>query len=208
MTDGQRVSFLAYGIQRAAGQIERVLAGYHGVQDVQGSKGLEKIWKIAKRDVSHMPRLLPRLIKTLASPLADARDRPLQNPAFRQQNKTLKSSHREVPPRPSFSPAGRTRSILLDAQSPITKPWLHARHKSLPPRIRLHNRGRVGVNGRNGQGELTDAVCDRPRRMTVQERAWWANPYRAFPLPQVKSNIMSLFQFVCWRHPYAGASCR
>ena len=113
-----------------------------------------------------MPRLLPRLLKALQEtpPLNSKHVAPSRNVGARKR----KSLYRPVPVSvPSFDPAGRTRSILLD-ENPVTEKRVFARHKRLPPRVRL------------GPRPVVHKEHDVPREMTAQEREWWSSPYRAF----------------------------
>ena len=113
----------------------------------------------------NMPRLLPRLLKVLQeTPLNSKRVAPSRNVRARKRN----SLYRPIPVAlPSFHPAGRTRSILLD-ENPVTDKQAFARHKRLPPRVRL------------GPRPVVHQEHDVPREMTTQEREWWSSPYRAF----------------------------
>ncbi|KAG1753902.1 uncharacterized protein EDB91DRAFT_1215395 [Suillus paluster] len=107
-----------------------------------------------------MPRLLPRLLKTL-------QDAPQPNPASNGYTRYKKriSMKRLIPETPSFTSNGRTHSILLDDANPITEGHLYNRHKSLPPRVRL-------LKPLQDTGEH-----DHPREMTEEERDWWSSPY-------------------------------
>ncbi|KAF8842224.1 hypothetical protein BDN67DRAFT_947884, partial [Paxillus ammoniavirescens] len=112
-----------------------------------------------------MPRLLPRLLKTLKeTPLTDHRPRHVD----RSQNiysSKRKSLYRPSPTSPpSFNPAGRTHSILLDA-NPVTEKRVFTRHKSLPPIVRVTST------------RVAHERHDAPREMTVEEREWWSSPY-------------------------------
>lgn len=113
----------------------------------------------------NMPRLLPRLLKALQETSSTSTHVP------RSQNVRVgkrKSLYRPMPVSlPSFHPAGRTRSILLD-ENPVTDKRVFTRHKRLPPRVRL------------GLRLAMHEEHDVPREMTTQEREWWSSPYCAF----------------------------
>lgn len=115
-----------------------------------------------------MPRLLPRLLKVLQeTPITSSSAKYVPRPQDVSSRKR-KSLYRPIPlPLPSFHPAGRTRSILLD-ENLVTDKRVFARHKRLPPRVHL------------GARLVVHDEHDVPREMTTQEREWWSSPYRAF----------------------------
>ncbi|KAF8138616.1 hypothetical protein EV363DRAFT_1580372, partial [Boletus edulis] len=110
-----------------------------------------------------MPRLLPRLLKALQeAPLTSSNSKHVPRNVGARKRKSL---YRPIPvPLPSFHPAGRTRSILLE-ENPVTDKWVFARHKRLPPRVRL------------GPRPVVHEEHDVPREMSTQEREWWSSPY-------------------------------
>ncbi|KAI0254922.1 hypothetical protein BJV78DRAFT_886364 [Lactifluus subvellereus] len=113
-----------------------------------------------------MRQLIPRLLKRLKErSIAGERIRPLRPPA-----KGAKSLRRPLPPPPVFF--GRSRSILLDEINPITNPKAYRQHKSLPPQVRLPDSQKTRTVSRDGTIE-----DDVRRKMTAEEREWWANPY-------------------------------
>jgi hypothetical protein len=111
---------------------------------------------------SLMPRLISRLLTRLEH--APRSRRVPVEPIRRRRKIPLRG-----PVLPSLLPYGRTRSILLDDVNPIINPSAYKRHKSLPPRVRIHNLPRR-------KAAVTDEH-DRPRHMTEEERKWWASPY-------------------------------
>ena len=114
-----------------------------------------------------MRQLIPRLLRRLKeTSVAGETVRPLRPPAH-----GAKSLRRSLPPPPVFS--GRSRSILLDEINPITKPKAYRRHKSLPPQVRLPDSQKTRTVSRDGTVE-----DDVRREMTVEEKEWYANPYR------------------------------
>lgn len=117
---------------------------------------------------SSMPRLLPRLLKALQqTPLTQSSSKHVARSQDIRSRKR-KSLYRPIlVSLPLFHPAGRTRSILLD-ENPVTDKRVFARHKRLPPRVRL------------GPRPVVHGEHDVPREMTTQEREWWSSPYRAF----------------------------
>ena len=123
-----------------------------------------------------MRQLIPRLLRRLkARTLASEKIRPLRPPA-----KGAKSLRKQLPPVPVFH--GRSRSILLDDVNPIMHPKAYKRHKSLPPQVRLAN-SQKETRTVSRDGTVEDDVR---REMTVEEREWWANPYRMFsPFPSL-----------------------
>lgn len=137
-----------------------------------------------------MPRLLPRLLKALQeTPLTHRGSKHVarsQDISSRKRN----SLYRPIPVSlPSFHPVGRTRSILFD-QNPVTDKQVFARHKRLPPRVRL------------GPRPVVHEEHDVPREMTTQERQWWSSPYRTFdrsfsPLCALVAN-QTRRQSGCW----------
>ena len=106
-----------------------------------------------------MPRLLPRLLKALQQ--TQLKHVRTQDVGSRKR----KSLYRPAPASPSFHPGGRTRSILLD-ENPMTDKRVFARHKRLPPRVRI------------GPRPVILDEYDVPREMTTEEREWWSSPYR------------------------------
>ena len=119
-----------------------------------------------------MRQLIPRLLRRLkARSLASEKIRPLRPPG-----KGAKSLRKQLPPVPVFF--GRSRSILLDDVNPIMHPKAYRRHKGLPPQVRLpDSQKETRTVSRDGTVEV-----DVRREMTAEEREWWANPYRMFPL--------------------------
>lgn len=118
-----------------------------------------------------MPRILPRLLQKLADEGFGQKENVFgPKPARRVRTQSLR---KRLPPPPSFTPAERTQSILLDPVNPVANAADYVRHKSLPPRVRVPRRAAV----------TTNTEYDRPRRMTTQERDWWASPYRMYVLP-------------------------
>ncbi|KAG2146693.1 hypothetical protein DEU56DRAFT_150776 [Suillus clintonianus] len=107
-----------------------------------------------------MPRLLPRLLKILQ----DAPEPSSLSNGYTRYKKRV-SMKNTIPETPTFSPEGRTHSILFDDANPITQGHLYNRHKSLPPRVRL-------VKPLQDTGGH-----DHPREMTNEEREWWSSPY-------------------------------
>ena len=119
-----------------------------------------------------MRQLIPRLLRRLnARSLASEKIRPL-----RPRAKGPKSLRKQLPPVPVFF--GRSRSILLDDVNPIMHSMAYRRHKSLPPQVRLPD-SQKETRTVSRDGTVEDDVR---REMTVEEREWWANPYRMFPL--------------------------
>ncbi|KAG8218782.1 hypothetical protein J3R82DRAFT_4457 [Butyriboletus roseoflavus] len=112
-----------------------------------------------------MPRLLPRLLKALQeTPLTHSNSKRVARSQDVGSRKS-KSLYRPVTVSlPSFHPAGRTRSILLD-ENPVTDKRVFARHKRLPPRVHL------------GPRPVVHGEHDVPREMTTKEREWWSSPY-------------------------------
>jgi hypothetical protein len=106
-----------------------------------------------------MPRLLPRLLKNIINQPLTLHERASFK---RSRRKTL---CRRLPAPPTFSSAGRRKSILLVDNNPILYASRYQRHKSLPPRVWLPKNAEKP--GR----------YDKPRSMTEQERSWWASPY-------------------------------
>lgn len=121
-----------------------------------------------------MPRILPRLLDALAKaelkPLPPNRTPP---DAFRRRKRV--SLLKPLPPRPSFSPDGRTQSIVLDDVSPIAHPREFQRHKAQPPKTRLAYNQTERWRVKQGK----EPEFDPPRLMTDEERKWYSNPYRA-----------------------------
>ncbi|KAJ4481961.1 hypothetical protein J3R30DRAFT_3455485 [Lentinula aciculospora] len=114
-----------------------------------------------------MPRILPRLLKKLeeTSRYEKTFDRfSLSDHRFRG-----KSLWRPLPPNPypSFNPSDYSQSILLTPGNPITSSRDYIRRKTLPPRVNIPE---------NAQKRKRD-VHDKPRKMTEEERVWWASPY-------------------------------
>lgn len=132
-----------------------------------------------------MPRLLPRLLKVLQeTPLTQSSSKHVT----RSQNVKRKSLYRPIPlTLPSFHPAGRTHSILLD-ENPMTDKRVFARHKRLPPRVRL------------GPRPVVRNEHDVPREMSTQEREWWSSPYRAFndSFAHISNQTSIEQQSECW----------
>jgi hypothetical protein len=115
-----------------------------------------------------MPRLLQRLTDKLnaSSRLWQKENRVRHRAPRRWRPRSLFSP---IPPPPSWSPSGRTQSIILDEFNPLIHRKAYAIHKSLPPRLHVDPRRKSVEN-----------EYDRPRLMTEQERAWWSSPYCAF----------------------------
>ena len=117
-----------------------------------------------------MPRLLPRLLNHLAkNPLgSDKCEGPLTKIHYKRRSlwkpQALLSptlfAHRDADE--------RTRSLLLDPDDSnlLISPRKFLPHKTLPPKVKLNARQR---------SENVDH--DKPREMTEEERAWWADPY-------------------------------
>lgn len=113
-----------------------------------------------------MPRLLPRLIRKLTeTPPNEPTPRHLASGGYVRLRRKLPC--RPASERPSFSAIGRTQSILLDPQSPVTDSRAYLKHKLQPPRVQVSSGGTVSA----------DAGLDTPREMSVQEREWWSSPY-------------------------------
>jgi hypothetical protein len=113
-----------------------------------------------------MPRLLPRLLKTLKeTSLIDHRPRHVDHSQNVSSSKRKSLYHPLPTSPPSFNPAGRTHSILLD-ENPVTDKRVFTRHKSLPPTVRVT------------PTQVAHEGHDAPREMTVEEREWWSSPYR------------------------------
>ncbi|KAF8558846.1 hypothetical protein OG21DRAFT_1503806 [Imleria badia] len=112
-----------------------------------------------------MPRLLPRLLKALQeAPLTPSTSKRVAGSRNVGACKR-KSLYRPIPVSlPSFHPAGRMRSILLE-ENPVTDKRVFTRHKRLPPRVRL------------GPRPVGHDEHDVPREMTTREREWWSSPY-------------------------------
>lgn len=116
-----------------------------------------------------MPRLLPRLIRKLTeTPPNEPTPRHLASGGYVRLRRKLPC--RPASERPSFSAIGRTQSILLDPQSPVTDSRAYLKHKLQPPRVQVSSGGTVSA----------DAGLDTPREMSVQEREWWSSPYRTW----------------------------
>ncbi|KIJ70218.1 hypothetical protein HYDPIDRAFT_77792 [Hydnomerulius pinastri MD-312] len=114
-----------------------------------------------------MPRLLPRLLKSLKeSPLTDHRPKYIDISGDVPRVKRKSLYHPIPEDGVSFDPAGRTHSILLD-QNPITNKGAFTRHKTLPPRVHVP----LGEVVPRGVGH------DAPRAMSAEEREWWSSPY-------------------------------
>ncbi|SRR6266851_1552874 len=126
-----------------------------------------------------MRRLIPRLLRQLKerSP-AYEKIRPLRPPA-----KGAKSLRKQLPPPPVF--LGRSQSILFDDVNPIMHPKAYRRHKSLPPQVTLPD-SQKGTRTVSRDGIVEDDVR---HEMTVEEREWWANPYRVSRLVSVPSGV-------------------
>ncbi|KAK7695515.1 hypothetical protein QCA50_000151 [Cerrena zonata] len=112
-----------------------------------------------------MPRLIPRLVQALRNaPLitaaAESSSAPIQRP-----NPRPKSQWVPPPPPPNFSIEGRKKSFLLE-RNPIINRRIYRRHKTLPPVVRLGKFVKAGPKD-----------VDKPRRMSVQERQWYSDPY-------------------------------
>jgi hypothetical protein len=113
---------------------------------------------------SLMPRLIPRLLERLEHA---PRSRRIPVEPIRRRRKL--SLRRPLLPLPSLSPHYRTRSILLDEVNPIINASAYKRHKSFPPKVWIHDFPR--------RKTVVADEHDRLRRMTEEERKWWASPY-------------------------------
>jgi hypothetical protein len=135
-----------------------------------------------------MPRLIPRLLKRLQDAPADNSKRISVAPVRRRRIISFRGP--SLPP-PSLSPFGRTRSILLEDVNPVINTAAYTRHKSLPPRLRIHKAQRRRAVDTN-QDEL-------PRRMTQEERRWWASPYCTWkPYTFLYSLRTYTLQYACY----------
>ncbi|KAJ3992329.1 hypothetical protein F5050DRAFT_1579764 [Lentinula boryana] len=113
-----------------------------------------------------MPRILPRLLKKLEETSSQKAFDHFSLDKYRFRGKSF---WKPPPPNPlpSFKPSDYSQSILLTPNNPITCSRDYIRRKSLPPRANLPE---------NAQRRKND-LFDRPRRMTDEERGWWASPY-------------------------------
>ncbi|KAJ3733330.1 hypothetical protein DFJ43DRAFT_226642 [Lentinula guzmanii] len=113
-----------------------------------------------------MPRILPRLLKKLEETSSQKAFDHFSLDKYRFRGKSF---WKPPPPNPlpSFKPSDYSQSILLTPNNPITSSRDYIRRKSLPPRANLPE---------NAQRRKND-LFDRPRRMTDEERGWWASPY-------------------------------
>lgn len=111
-----------------------------------------------------MPRIIPRLLKAIEH-AAYTPERPPEIPTslLRKKRRSLWTPHI---PKSNFSVDGRTKSVLLDDVNPLIHKGVFRRHKRLPPRVRVHK----------ATLKRSDS-SDVPRRMTPEEREWYANPY-------------------------------
>ncbi|KAH8118611.1 hypothetical protein DFH11DRAFT_1568334 [Phellopilus nigrolimitatus] len=112
-----------------------------------------------------MPRLLPRLLKSLENrPLAQSEYRgPLVELRRRRRRSLWKPLPNSADASFSF---GRKQSILLDENNVLMSPGDYTRHKTLPPAVKLQKAHR---------GVAVDH--DITREMSEEERQWWSSPY-------------------------------
>ena len=119
-----------------------------------------------------MPRILHRLIEKLSSSWQTKRRVPPQ--ASRRQSPI--SLFRPPLPLPSWSPLGRTKSLILDDLNPLIHRKRYELHKTLPPKLRVHYQRKKNPQGGD----------DLPREMTEQERTWWSSPYCLCTFPGIE----------------------
>ncbi|KAJ3715517.1 hypothetical protein C8R42DRAFT_681091 [Lentinula raphanica] len=126
-----------------------------------------------------MPRILPRLLKKLEETLSQEGFDDFNLNHYRFRGKSL---WKPPPPNPypSFKPSDYPKSILLEPQNPITSSRDYNRRKTLPPRVYLPERAQKRKND----------LFDSPRRMSEEERGWWASPY----LRMLSSPLRRCFQ--------------
>lgn len=141
-----------------------------------------------------MPRLLPRLLKGLADrglepesyrgPLIEKRRR------CRSLWRPIKSTHK------LFSISGRTHSLLLDRENILISPRQYARHKTMPPAVRLNDQvlAKHSVDSH-----------DKPREMTMEERQNWTSPYRMYSR-NIFRNYSKSSYYQCGCYPLESAS--
>ena len=120
-----------------------------------------------------MPRLIPRLLRNLEharnlSPTAR------HSPPQRHNDGTSATRVFTRPDEVDISPNGRSQSILLDRKA-LRLIYRHARYdreKELAPKVR--------VSRTSPDRELPHSrtVIGTRRAMTLEERKFWANPYR------------------------------
>lgn len=118
-----------------------------------------------------IPHLVPRLLHRLKSAPRPQALRPVHPRARRRRS--LRSP---LPDDPDFTSV-RKSSILLDPINPISTSRSYVRHKSLPPKVEPPQDSVESSANCHGIVEH-----DAPRKMTMQEKDWFANPYRA-PTP-------------------------
>ena len=116
----------------------------------------------------NMPRLAPRLVKTILKDANKPKFFPFSKPVKRRKSLHDPKQLREAPP---FNFKNYEQSILLSASgpNPITESRAYESHKTLPPVVFLPK----GAKAKEGE-------ADKPREMTEQERKWYSSPYRAF----------------------------
>ncbi|EIN10575.1 hypothetical protein PUNSTDRAFT_142555 [Punctularia strigosozonata HHB-11173 SS5] len=134
-----------------------------------------------------MPRVLPRLLDRLAKTPFAARDNGGVDPSFgRNPKRRWRYPSTSPLPAPSFSPAGRAHSLLLDDADPISNSKLYVRQKRPPPAVRVHANQKREIVGADGR---TRRVA--PHRMSALEREWWSNPYLRMLASPVRCCMMS-----------------
>jgi hypothetical protein len=129
-----------------------------------------------------MARLLPRLLQRIANSQSLRNETKLY-PRATRKTKPVKSLRRPLPATSSFSPSGRSQSILLDEINPVIHRKKYVRHKSFPPQVQLL---------RSMSRTQKMANSDRPRRMTLQERTWWSSPYCICKFKLLSSRILTI----------------
>lgn len=118
-----------------------------------------------------IPHLVPRLLQRLKSVPHPQVLRPIYPRARRRRS--LRSP---LPDDPDLTSLRRS-SILLDPINPISTSKAYVRHKSLPPKVEAPQDS-VEISS-TSPGTVEH---DAPRKMSMQEKGWFANPYRA-PTP-------------------------
>lgn len=111
-----------------------------------------------------MPRILPRLLKSLAA--TAHLPEPQTIPPGLRPRKSRKSLHKRVPSLDFVHPNDRDRSILLDPVNPVLNKKDLVHHKSLPPK--------PAYPGTRAE------EYDVERLMTDEEFQRWSSPYREF----------------------------
>jgi hypothetical protein len=130
-----------------------------------------------------MTRLLPRLLQRIANSQS-LRNETKLCPRATRKPKPVKSLRRPLPAAPSFSPSGRSQSILLDEINPVIHRKKYVRHKSFPPQVQL---------SRSTSRTQRMENSDRPRRMTLHERTWWSSPYCICKFMLLSSRILTVY---------------